>query len=78
MSDTESGRGMRYDEAPTLKADHACRTIAGADETKWMRLVWRNGGMKFVVGENRLRFVHRENHMEWPRSELGIPEVGGV
>ena len=22
------------------------------NETKWMRRVWRNGGMKFVVGEN--------------------------
>ena len=23
------------------------------NETKWMRWVWRNGGMKFVAGENR-------------------------
>ena len=54
--------------------------------TKWMRWVWRNGGMKFVVGENgrnpaknlpRPRFVHHETHMEWPRGELGTPAVGG-
>ena len=51
-----------------------------------MRWVWRNGGMKFVVGENggnpaknlpRPRFVHHETHMEWPRRELGTPAVGG-
>ena len=24
----------------------------GWNETKWMRWLWRNGGMKFVVGEN--------------------------
>ena len=50
--------------------------------TKWMRWVWRNGGMKFVVRENgrnraknlpRSRFVHHETHMEWPRRELGTP-----
>ena len=54
--------------------------------TKWMRWRWRNGGMKFVVGENgrnpaknlpRPRFVHHETHMEWPRCELGTPVVGG-
>ena len=50
--------------------------------TKWMRRVWRNGGMKFVVGENaknlpRPRFVHHETHMEGPRRELGTPAVGG-
>ena len=54
--------------------------------TKWMRWVWWNGGMKFVVGENRRnpaknlhrpRFVHHETHMEWPRRELGTPVVGG-
>ena len=54
--------------------------------TKWMRWVWRNGGMKFVVGENRgnpaknlprPRFVHHETHMEWPRRKLGTPAVGG-
>ena len=42
--------------------------------------------MEFVAGENgrnpeknlpRLSFVHHETHMEWPRRELGIPEVGG-
>ena len=56
------------------------------NETKWMRWGWRNGGMKFVVGENgrnpeknlfRPRFVHHETHMEWPRRELGTPAVGG-
>ena len=56
------------------------------NETKWMRWVWRNGGMKFMVGENgsnpeknlpRPRFVHHETHMEWPRRELGTPAVGG-
>ena len=48
--------------------------------------MWRNGGMKFVVGENgrnpvknlpRPRFVHPETHMEGPRRELGTPAVGG-
>ena len=56
------------------------------NETKWMRWVWRNGGMKSVVGvigrnpmKNlpRPRFVHHETHMEWPRRELGTPAVGG-
>ena len=56
------------------------------NETKWMRWAWWNGGMKFVVGENGRnpeknppipRFVHHETHMEWPRRELGTPEVGG-
>ena len=56
------------------------------NETKWMRWVWRNGGMKFVERENgrnpeinltRLRFDHHETHMEWPKCELGIPAVGG-
>ena len=58
----------------------------GWNETKWMRWVWRNGGMKFVVGENgknpeknlpRPHFVHHETHMEGPRCELGTPAVGG-
>ena len=57
------------------------------NETKWMRWVWRNGGMKFVVGEHRRnpeknlprpRFVHQETHMDWPRRELGTPAVGGA
>ena len=52
------------------------------NETKWM---WRNGGIKFVVGENgrnaeknlpRPRFVHQETHMEWPRRELETRAVG--
>ena len=56
------------------------------NETKWLRWVWRNGGMEFVIGENgrnpaknlpRPRFVHYETHMEWPRRELGTPAVGG-
>ena len=51
-----------------------------------MRWGWRNGGIKFVVGENgrnpvknltRPRFVHHETHMEGPRRELGTPAVGG-
>ena len=42
----------------------------------------KNGGMKFVAGENginpeknlpRFRFVHHETHMEWSRRELGTP-----
>ena len=56
------------------------------NETKWMRWVWRNGGRKFVVGENgrnpmknlpRPHFVHHETHLEGPRRELGTPAVGG-
>ena len=55
------------------------------NETKLMRWVWRNGGMKFVVEENgrnpeknlpRSLFVHHETHMEWQRRELGTPAVG--
>ena len=51
-----------------------------------MRWVWRNGGMKFIVGENerspeinlaRLRFVHHETPMEWPKCELGTPAMEG-
>ena len=58
----------------------------GWNETKWMRWVWRNGGMKFVVVENgrnpvknlpRPHFVHHETHMEGSRRELGTPAVGG-
>ena len=58
----------------------------GLNETKCIRWVWRNGGMKFVIGENgrnpvknlpRPRFVHHETHMEGPRRELGTPAVGG-
>ena len=42
--------------------------------------------MKFVAGENEtnpeknlpiLRFIPHETHMELPRCELEIPEVGG-
>ena len=52
-----------------VPAGHAFRTVTGANEMKWMRWVWRNGGMKFVEGENernpektlpRSRFVHHE------------------
>ena len=58
----------------------------GRNETKWMCWVRRNGRMKFVARENgrnpkkklpRLRFNHHESHMDWPRSELGTPAVGG-
>ena len=68
-----------------MPANHACHTITVADEMKWMRGVWRNGGMKFVVveyGRNpektlpRLSFVHHETHMERPICELGTPAVG--
>ena len=95
VSNTSSGRGMRFDEAPIFRAVNG--KGAGRprlmhnhkgwwNETKWMRWVWRNGGMKFVVGENgrnpaknlpRPRFVCHETHMEWPRRELGTPAVGG-
>ena len=57
---------------------------------KWNEMdemsVEKNGGMKFVVGENvrnpeknlpRSRFVHHETYMERPRRELGTPAVGG-
>ena len=68
-----------------MPPDHAWRTITGTNETKWMRWMWKNGGIKFVLGENernpeknlsRLGFVH-EAHMEWPRRKLGTPAVGG-
>ena len=57
----------------------------GWNETKWIRWVWRDGGMKFVVGENGRnpvknlpwpRFIHHDTHMEGPRRELGTPAVG--
>ena len=96
MSNTRSGRGMRCDEAPiyyrsvsSKGAGRPCLTHHHKgwwNGTKWMRWRWRNGGMKFVVGENgrhpaknlpRPRFVHHETNMEWPRRELGTPAVGG-
>ena len=89
VSNTRSGRGMRCDEPlyyrsvsskgagrPRLTHHHK----GWWNETKLMRWVWRNGGMKFVVGENgrnpeknlpRPRLVHHETHMEGPRRELG-------
>ena len=95
VSNTRSGRGMRCDEAPcdrSVSTKRAGRPSLSHhhkgwwNETKWMRWVWRNGGMKFLVGENgrnpeknlpRPRFVHHETHMKWPRRELGTPAVGG-
>ena len=72
-----------------VPADHAWRTITGADEMK--RNGWDECGemvemVKLVVGENgrnpvknlpRPRFVHHETHMEGPRREFGTPAVGG-
>ena len=62
-----------------MRTDHAWFTITGADEMTWKRWLWRNCGMKFVAGENlhRLLFFHHENHIEWPRRELGAPAMGG-
>ena len=95
MSNTRSGRGMRCDEAPDYRSviskgagrPRLTHHLKGWwNETKWMRWVRRNGGMKFAVGENgrnpeknlpRPRFVHHETHMEWPRRELGTSAVGG-
>ena len=91
------GRVERWDEtrrSPFMEgswlsrmlADHAWRTITGADKIKWMRWVWRNGGMKFMVGDNwrnseknlpRLHFIPYETHVEWPRRELGTTALGG-
>ena len=57
----------------------------GWNKSKWMRWVWRSGAIKFVARENgrnpeknlpRLRFVHHETYMEWPRRELGTPGMG--
>ena len=60
MSDTGPVRGMRCDEDPLLKVCdskdpglprlmHPHRGIW--KEMKWMRWVWRNGGIEFVTGE---------------------------
>ena len=52
------------------------------NETKWVRGVYRNGGMKFVAQENvrnpeknllRLLFIHHKIYMEWLRLELKSP-----
>ena len=72
VSNTRSGRGMRCDEAPTLevRSKGAGRPHlthhhkGGCNETKWMRWVWRNGGMKFVVGDNGR---NPEKNLPWPR-----------
>ena len=96
MSKTRSGRGMRCDEGPLYYRSVSSKGAGrprlmhhhkgGWNETKWMRWVWRKGGMKFVVWENgrnpvknlpRPRFVRHEAHMEGPRRELGTPAVGG-
>ena len=95
VSNTRSGWGMRCDEAPiyrSVSSKGAGRPRlthhhnGGWNETKWMKWEWRNGGMKFVVGENgrnpvknlpRPRFVHHETHMEGPKRELETPAVGG-
>ena len=77
-------RSVNSKGAGRLRLSHHHK--GGWNETKWMRWVWRNGGMKFVVWENgrnpeknlpRPRFVHHETHMEWPRRELGTPAVRG-
>ena len=69
-----------------MPADHAWCTITGADETKWMRRVWKNGGMKYVARKNgrnveekptQSRFFHDETHLEWPRRKLETPAVVG-
>ena len=62
VSNTRSGRGMRCDEAPIYYRSVSSKGAGrprlthhhkgGWNETKCMRWVWRNGGMKFVVGEN--------------------------
>ena len=81
MSNTGPGQGMRCDEPlywrsvnskdagqPCLSHHHR----GWWNEMKWMGWVWRNGQMKFVVGENgtnpernlpRLHFVHHETYM---------------
>ena len=55
------------------------------NEMKRNGWVCRNSGMKFVARENgrnteinlpRLRCVHQETHMEWPRHEPGTTAVG--
>ena len=51
-------------------------------KVKWAMCLWKNGGIKFFVGENgripeknlpRLRFVY---HKQWPRRELVTTAVG--
>ena len=69
-----------------MPTDNACRTTTGADEMKWMRWVWRNSSMKFVLEENgrnpdnnlpRSRFVQHETYTEWSRCDLEPPVVRG-
>ena len=59
----------------------AWSTIRGTNEMKWKEkyeMSVSNSGMKFVAEENgrnseknlpRLRFVHHETHMKWPRGQ---------
>ena len=87
---------MRYNDAPSLIVSEyqGCRPttpftpsqgLMKLNETKWMGWVWRNGGMKFIAGENRKnpgknllrpRFLYNETHVEWLRRELKDPALG--
>ena len=91
VSNTRSGRGkpLYYRSVSSKGAGRPRLTHhykGWWSETKCMRWVWRNGGIKFMVGENgrnpeknlpRPHFVPHETHMEWPKRELRTPAVGG-
>ena len=78
MSDKGSGRGLRYDGLwiASVPADHACRTITGADEMKsnymdamsvakeWNEICVRENGRNTEKNLPRPRFVHHETHKE--------------
>ena len=44
---------------------------------KWMRWVWRNGGMKIVVGENGRKLQEKHTHTPFrpPRNPHGVTET---
>ena len=43
----------------------------------WNEICGREKGINPEKSLPRLRFVHRQTHMEWPRREVGTPAMGG-
>ena len=61
-----------------MSADHAWRTITGADEMEWNEVNEMSvEKWWYQILADRLLFVHHEAYVEGPRHELGTPAVGG-